>query len=223
MIQVKKLSKTYRKNTKNPVPALKDINFQIPEGDVIGIVGTSGSGKSTLLNILGGLDREYDGEVLIEQKDIKKYDQNIYRRKMVGTVFQQFNLLGTLTVLENVLVPITFGKQMPKAQSIERAKNLLSRVGLGDRMHHKPNELSGGQMQRVAIARGLIAGPRILLADEPTGNLDSKTGEEIMELLKELNKEEGMTLLIVTHDSELVESLEHKIYLRDGEVLEEKK
>ena len=223
MIQVKKLSKTYRKNTKNPVPALKDINFQIPEGDVIGIVGTSGSGKSTLLNILGGLDREYDGEVLIEQKDIKKYDQNIYRRKMVGTVFQQFNLLGTLTVLENVLVPITFGKQMPKAQSIERAKNLLSRVGLGDRMHHKPNELSGGQMQRVAIARGLIAGPRILLADEPTGNLDSKTGEEIMELLKELNKEEKMTLLIVTHDSELVESLEHKIYLRDGEVLNEKK
>lgn len=222
MIKVQKLSKTYRKNTKNPVPALKGINFEITEGDVVGIVGTSGSGKSTLLNILGGLDREYDGEVLIEEKDIKKYDQNVYRRKMVGTVFQQFNLLGTLTVLENVLVPITFGKQMSKQESVERAKSLLTRVGLGDRMNHKPNELSGGQMQRVAIARGLIAGPRILLADEPTGNLDSKTGDEIMELLKELNQEEKMTLLIVTHDSELVESLEHKIYLRDGEVIEEK-
>lgn len=223
MIQVKSLSKTYRKNTKNPVPALKNINFEIPEGDIVGIVGTSGSGKSTLLNILGGLDREYDGEVLIEQKDIKKYDQNVYRRKMVGTVFQQFNLLGTLSVLENVLVPITFGKQMTKSESIERAKTLLTRVGLADRMSHKPNELSGGQMQRVAIARGLIARPRILLADEPTGNLDTKTGEEIMSLLKELNTEEKMTLLIVTHDSELVSSLQHKIYLRDGEVLEEMK
>jgi putative ABC transport system ATP-binding protein len=201
------------------VNALDDVDFKIEKGSVVAIVGPSGSGKSTLLNILGGLDREYQGEILIDGKDIKKYNANYYRRHIVGTIFQQFYLIPTLSVAENIMLPITLGNQFDREFANKRLQHLLERTGLSNRADHKPKELSGGQAQRVAIARALITQPKIVLADEPTGNLDSKTGKEITELLYELNKEEGMTLVIVTHDTELFKDVKKKIFLRDGKVV----
>jgi putative ABC transport system ATP-binding protein len=201
------------------VNALDDVDFKIEKGSVVAIVGPSGSGKSTLLNILGGLDREYQGEIHIDGKDIKKYNANYYRRHIVGTIFQQFYLIPTLSVAENIMLPITLGKQFDREFASKRLKHLLDRTGLSNRADHKPKELSGGQAQRVAIARALITQPKIILADEPTGNLDSKTGKEITKLLYELNKEEGITLVIVTHDTELFKDVKKKIFLRDGKVV----
>ncbi|MBI2356843.1 ABC transporter ATP-binding protein [Candidatus Dojkabacteria bacterium] len=208
-------------NKKVKVKALDDISFTIKEGSTIAIVGPSGSGKSTMLNILGGLDTEYKGSLLVDGKDIKDYDTNYYRRNIVGTIFQQFNLVSSLTVAENILLPITFGKQLGKGRVNDRLEYLLGKLGLKERADHKPTELSGGQSQRVAIARALIAKPKIILADEPTGNLDSKTGGEIVDLLFELNKEEGTTLIIVTHDPELFNNVDRKIHLRDGKIIQE--
>jgi putative ABC transport system ATP-binding protein len=201
------------------ISALVDVNFDVEEGNSVAIVGPSGSGKSTLLNILGGLDTDYKGEILVDGKDIKNYNTNDYRRNTVGTIFQQFNLVPSLTVSENILLPITFGKQSTKEDAQERLEYVLEKLGIADRANHKPNELSGGQSQRVAIARALIAKPKILLADEPTGNLDSKTGQEIVDILFELNKEEGMTLMIVTHDVSLFKGVDQTIRLLDGKVV----
>ncbi|KKR06090.1 MAG: hypothetical protein UT34_C0001G0130 [candidate division WS6 bacterium GW2011_GWF2_39_15] len=220
MIKASDLKKTYKLNKKVEVHALNDINFSIPEGSSVAIVGPSGSGKSTLLNILGGLDTDYKGEILVDGKDIKKYDTNYYRRHIVGTIFQQFNLVSSLSVTENILLPITFGKQFDKQHVKERLNYLLDTLGLKDRAEHKPTELSGGQSQRVAIARALIAQPKIILADEPTGNLDSKTGKEIVNILFKLNKEEGTTLIIVTHDPELFNNVNKQIHLRDGKIID---
>jgi putative ABC transport system ATP-binding protein len=220
MIEVKNLSKIYQMNAENKVFALNDISFIAETKEMVAIIGSSGSGKSTLLNILGGLDRIYEGEVIVDNKDIKDYNPNIYRRFKVGTIFQQFNLISALNVLENILLPVKFGKQLSVKESEDRAKYLLDKVGLLDRLKHKPSELSGGQMQRVAIARALLAKPEILLADEPTGNLDSVTGKEIMHLLFELNAEESMTMFLVTHDLHLAEGIDRKLFLRDGRIVD---
>jgi putative ABC transport system ATP-binding protein len=219
MIEVHNLKKIYQMNSKNTVTALDNISFTAQTKEIVAVVGSSGSGKSTLLNVLGGLDRMYEGEVIVDNKDIKKYNPNDFRRNKVGTIFQQFNLISALTVLENVLLPVKFGKQMSIKSAQERARYLLHKVGLLDRLNHKPNELSGGQMQRVAIARALLAKPEILLADEPTGNLDSTTGQDIMNLLMELNQEEDMTMFIVTHDLGLVQGIDRKLFLRDGQLV----
>lgn len=220
MIEVINLKKIYQMNAENQVFALNDISFTAETKEMVAIIGSSGSGKSTLLNILGGLDRVYEGQVIVDNKDIKDYNPNTYRRLKVGTIFQQFNLISALNVLENVLLPVKFGKQLSVKDAKDRAKYLLDKVGLTDRLKHKPNELSGGQMQRVAIARALLAKPEILLADELTGNLDSVTGKEIMHLLFELNAEENMTVFLVTHDLNLADGVTRKLFLRDGKIVD---
>jgi len=216
MIIIKNLTKKYYRGRRNVVDALTGFDCKIKEGEVWGIIGPSGSGKSTLLNILGGLDKDYSGKVIVDEKDLKKYNLNHYRRRLVATIFQQFYLIPSLSVEENITLPIIFGKQKNKKQLSERLDYLLKRVNLEKRRKHKPNELSGGEAQRVAIARALITNPKILLADEPTGNLDSKTGQQIVDLLLELHEDEGTTLLIVTHDISIGKSLENKIELLDG-------
>lgn len=220
MITVKNLKRYYEMNQDTIVKALDDVNFEANNKEIIAIVGTSGSGKSTLLNILGGLDLEYEGEVIVDNKNIKDYNANLYRRQKVGTIFQQFNLINTQSVYENIILPIKFGHQLNPKDLRERADYLLDKVGLTDRKKHRPTELSGGQMQRVAIARALMVKPEILLADEPTGNLDSKTGSEIMHLLNTLNDDEDMTVFIVTHDLNLVKGIDKKIFLQDGKVID---
>ncbi len=221
MIKAESLGKTYRMNKNVSVHALQEVSFEIPDSSTVAVIGPSGSGKSTLLNILGGLDTAYDGNLLVDDKDIRDYNTNQYRRNVVGTIFQQFNLVSSLTVTENILLPISFGKQLDSFDLNNRLEYLLDRLGLKDRAKHNPTELSGGQSQRVAIARALIAKPKIILADEPTGNLDSKTGSEIVDLLFDLNKEEGTTLVIVTHDPELFMNVDKRIHLRDGNIIKE--
>ncbi len=222
MIKIENLSKTYKISKNNIVDAVRDMNLHIKEGEVVTIVGPSGSGKSTLLNILGGLDRQYKGQVVVDGREVRDYNSNYYRRKVVGTIFQQFYLIPSLTVVENTSLPMIFAETPDKKEIKKRVENILERVGLQDRRNHRPKELSGGQAQRVAIARALVARPKILLADEPTGNLDSKTGAEIMELLLQINKEQNTTLLIVTHDTELISGAQRKIFLKDGKVTSDK-
>ncbi len=219
MIKVRNLRKIYKPSKKVQVHAVNDVSFEIDHGSTVTIVGPSGSGKSTILNILGGLDSQYMGEVMVNDKEVRKYNPNYYRRHVLGTIFQQFYLIPSLTVAENILLPIKFGKQLNKAQTMERLMYLLERVDLKNRANHLPSELSGGQAQRVAIARALMGKPQILLADEPTGNLDSKTGREISKLLFDLNKEEQTTLVIVTHDKKLFKQASESIYLRDGKTV----
>ncbi len=216
MILIKNLTKKYVRGKKNIIDALSSFDCKIKEGEVWGIIGPSGSGKSTLLNILGGLDKDYSGKVIINNKNLKKYDLNYYRRHVVATIFQQFYLIPSLTVEENIKLPIIFGKQKNKKEVEQRLEYLLKKVGLEKRRKHRPNELSGGEAQRVAIARALITNPKILLADEPTGNLDSKTGKQIVDLLLNLHKEEKTTLIIVTHDLSIGKNLKNKIELLDG-------
>ncbi|KUK77241.1 MAG: ABC-type antimicrobial peptide transport system, ATPase component [candidate division WS6 bacterium 34_10] len=215
-IEIKNLVRIYQPSSKVKVDALRGLNIDIQAGEMISIVGSSGSGKSTLLNILGGLDWEYSGDIIVDGKNIREYDQNYYRRYIVGTIFQTFYLIPTLTVEENILLPIKFGKKMSKKEIDMRLEELLEAVGLKDRRKHIPKELSGGQAQRVAIARALIDKPKIVLADEPTGNLDSKTGAQILELLNKLNKEEKTTMIVVTHDMKIADKTERKIKLVDG-------
>jgi ABC-type lipoprotein export system ATPase subunit len=216
MIEINKLTKKYRISRNNVVDAVNNLSFDIESGEVVTIIGPSGSGKSTLLNILGGLDREYEGEVKVDDIEVRDYDSTDYRRTVVGTIFQQFYLIPALSVEENIALPSIFASGKSKKEIKSKVEELMEKVGLQDRRTHKPKELSGGQAQRVAIARALIADPKILLADEPTGNLDSKTGEEIMNLLLDLNKEQGTTLMIVTHDTELIFGAQKIIHLKDG-------
>ena len=214
-IDIKNLKRVYQMSKEISVEALRGVNFDIKEGEFVSVVGSSGSGKSTLLNILGGLDREYTGHVLIDGTDIKKYNPNFYRRHIVGTVFQQFYLIPSLSVEENILLPMKFTGSKDIDVS-KRLEYLLDMVDLKDRRKHLPKELSGGQAQRVAIARALIDAPKIVLADEPTGNLDSKTGEAILTLLKELNRTEGVTVILVTHDKNISKKTDRVITLVDG-------
>jgi putative ABC transport system ATP-binding protein len=214
-IEIRKLKRKYVMSKDVSVEALRGVSFNIYKGEFISVVGSSGSGKSTLLNILGGLDWEYTGDVIVDGKNIKEYDHNFYRRYVVGTIFQQFHLIPSLNVEENILLPYKFSKR--KGENInQRLEYVLRMVGLEDRRKHLPKELSGGQAQRVAIARALIDSPKIVLADEPTGNLDSKTGDSIITLLEELNKEEEVTIILVTHDQKVASRTERIITLVDG-------
>ena len=214
-IQVQNLKRRYAISKSVFVDALRGVTFDVEKGEFISVIGSSGSGKSTLLNILGGLDRKYTGSVYVDEKDIKEYDPNYYRRYIVGTIFQQFYLIPSLNVEENILLPLKFGKK-DGIDFEERLNYLLDIVGLKHRVKHFPRELSGGEAQRVAIARALIDSPKIVLADEPTGNLDSKTGNDILKLLKELNKEEELTILLVTHDQAIAQKTDRIITLVDG-------
>ena len=202
------------------VDALRDVDLEIGRGEFIALAGPSGSGKSTVLNLIGGLDRPTSGRVWFNGTELASSDEPTltqHRRRNVGFVFQSFNLLPRLTAEENVALPLMFSG-VPEKQRLARARSLLQRVGLGARLTHRPTQLSGGEQQRVAIARALVARPALLLADEPTGNLDTHTGAEIMALLCELNQEQGLTLLVVTHDPEVAAFADRTIRLRDGEV-----
>lgn len=220
MIKVHNLTKTYKMGKENVV-ALKDINLSIKEGEFVAIVGPSGSGKSTLMNIIGGIDTPLTGSIIIDGEDISKFKEkklSEFRNKKIGFIFQSFNLDASLTALENVMLPLMFGSVELKKRKI-MAQDMLNKVGLQDRLKHKPTELSGGQKQRVSIARALINTPKIILADEPTGNLDSKTGASIMELLKSLNAN-GYTIVLITHNMEEAKNANRIIEIRDGEILE---
>ena len=200
----------------NKVIALRDINLSVEEGEFLIIMGPSGSGKSTLLHIIGCLDSPTKGKVYIEGKEVSKMDLVKVRRKYIGFVFQQFNLIPNLNVYENVELPLIFSG-VPKEKREKKVIEILERLGLSNRIYHYPNQLSGGQKQRVAIARALINNPKYILADEPTGNLDSKTGKEVMELFKELN-EEGRTIILVTHDPNVAKYGSRIVYIKDGKL-----
>ncbi len=218
MIELKNVKKRYEMGD-NIVMALNGVDISIKEGEFVSIVGPSGSGKSTLMNIIGCLDVVTEGEYELNNIPIKDYDQDTLadiRNRQIGFIFQQFNLLNTFSALENVMIPMTYAK-VPKAKRIEKAKELLALVGLGDRIDHKPTELSGGQQQRVSIARALSNDPAIILADEPTGALDSKTGQEVLAQLRKLN-DLGKTVVIITHDNDIADTTDRKISLWDGKV-----
>ncbi len=223
VITIKELNKTY-KNGSVEVHALKDVNLEIQHGEFIAVMGQSGSGKSTLMNILGCLDRPTSGEYLLEGINIKDQSQDelsLIRNKKIGFVFQAFNLIPRTDVLRNVELPMIYAKQKTSYRRA-RAIELLEKVGLGDRTHHLPNELSGGQKQRVAIARALANNPPIILADEPTGNLDTQSSDEIMEIFRDLNKE-GSSIILVTHEPEIAEYADRVIVFRDGRLIEDRR
>ncbi len=221
VIDARELTKVYKMGEVE-VHALRGLSMRIMRGEVVAIMGPSGSGKSTLMNMIGCLDRPTSGEYYLDGEAVAnlKDDQLAeIRNRKVGFVFQSFNLLSRATALANVELPIRYSGQSSGRK--ERARSALEQVGLGDRLHHRPNELSGGQQQRVAIARALVNDPAIILADEPTGNLDTKSGEEIMHLLLNLNKESGTTLIIVTHDPDVAAQTQRSIHIRDGVVVED--
>ncbi|MFZ8014877.1 ABC transporter ATP-binding protein [Fusobacterium watanabei] len=219
IITVDNINKTY-KNGLLELQVLKNISFKVDKGEFLAIMGSSGSGKSTMMNILGCLDNQYEGRYILDGIDISKSTENELseiRNKKIGFIFQSFNLLPRLTALENVELPLVYSS-IPKEERHKRANELLKMVGLKDRTHHRPNELSGGQRQRVAIARALVNNPSIILADEPTGNLDSKSEGEIIEILQKLNKM-GKTIVIVTHEPSIGKIAERKIVFKDGEII----
>ena len=219
IITVDNINKTY-KNGSLELQVLKNISFKVDKGEFLAIMGSSGSGKSTMMNILGCLDNQYEGRYILDGIDISKSTENELseiRNKKIGFIFQSFNLLPRLTALENVELPLVYSS-IPKEERHKRANELLEMVGLKERTHHRPNELSGGQRQRVAIARALVNDPSIILADEPTGNLDSKSEGEIIEILQKLNKM-GKTIVIVTHEPSIGEIAERKIVFKDGEII----
>ena len=219
IITVDNINKTY-KNGSLELQVLKNISFKVDKGEFLAIMGSSGSGKSTMMNILGCLDNQYEGRYILDGIDISKSTENELseiRNKKIGFIFQSFNLLPRLTALENVELPLIYSS-VPKEERHKRANELLEMVGLKERTHHRPNELSGGQRQRVAIARALVNNPSIILADEPTGNLDSKSEGEIIEILQKLNKM-GKTIVIVTHEPSIGKIAERKIVFKDGEII----
>jgi putative ABC transport system ATP-binding protein len=222
MIEVNAVTKRF--DRRSSAVALDDITVAIPRGQLVSIVGPSGSGKSTLLNLIGGLDRPTLGEILIDGEPIGHLSDDALtrvRREKVGFVFQFFNLMPSLTCLENVGLPLHL-RGWPRRRVVERARELLELVQLGNRLDHLPDELSGGQRQRVALARALSGYPPILLADEPTGNLDMRTGQDILMVIRDLHARLGSTVVIVTHDSGVAQSCERIVTLRDGRIVEDK-
>jgi len=218
-VRVRNVIKRYEMGTVI-VEALRGINLEIQRGEYISIMGPSGSGKSTLFNMIGGLDKPTDGRVYIDEVDIAQldaYELAWLRCRKIGYIFQSFNLIPVMTALENVTLPMIFAG-VPSEEGIEKAVDLLTMVGLGDRIQHKPLELSGGQQQRVAIARALANDPAIVLADEPTGNLDLNTGREIINLLKRMNEENGVTIISATHDLKMLDVSDRIFWIRDGRV-----
>ncbi len=219
IIQVRGLTKELPLG-KVTVHALRGVDMDVYQGEMVSIIGPSGSGKSTLLGLIGGLDSPTHGSVVIDGVDISRMNEDqltTIRNEKIGFIFQFFNLIPTLTALENVALPIQFAHK-PQFKPERRARELLELLGLGDRMRHRPAELSGGQQQRVAIARALANNPPLLLADEPTGNLDTESGQVVLEALKEVQRESGTTVVIVTHDSDLTQFTDRTITLIDGEI-----
>jgi|TARA_B100002003_G_scaffold241534_1_gene263379 putative ABC transport system ATP-binding protein len=203
------------------VTALQGLNLEIQKGEFVSIMGPSGSGKSTAVNMVGCLDLPTKGTITLNGKDISKLSESSLaqiRGKMIGFIFQQFNLIPTLTAKQNVMLPLMF-QNIVEHKRITRAEELLTMVELGDRMDHKPTELSGGQQQRVAIARALAINPEVILADEPTGNLDSKTGLNVMKFLKDLHRKEGKTIVMVTHDDYVAKAADRTVHLKDGKLM----
>lgn len=223
MIRLQDVSKEYKLDGEIFV-ALKDINLEIKDGEYISIVGPSGCGKSTLMHIIGLLDTPSKGKVMINDLDISKISDDKLsklRNEFIGFIFQQFNLLNKLTVLENILLPTVYSRKKLDFDPQKRAFELMERFGIAEKAKSFPNKLSGGQQQRVSITRALINKPMVILADEPTGNLDSKTGIKILDLLEELNHKDKITIVVVTHDGQIAEKMDRHIHLLDGEIIRE--
>ncbi|MDP4013768.1 MAG: ABC transporter ATP-binding protein [Candidatus Nanopelagicales bacterium] len=218
MIQLEDVTRAYRLGDER-IEALSHVNLSIDDGDFVAIMGPSGSGKTTLANVIGGLDRPTSGRVVVEGRDLSRCgdaEMSHYRNQHVGFVFQNFNLHTRQTAERNVMLPLVFAKVNARERT-RRARAALEKLGMGDRLRHRPNQLSSGQRQRVAIARALVNNPRLVIADEPTGNLDSKRGAEIMDLFVELNNQ-GVTLLVITHDSNVAARASRTLHIQDGRV-----
>jgi putative ABC transport system ATP-binding protein len=223
MIRLKKITKIYQPSKKVKVVALNQVTLDIGSGEFVAILGKSGSGKSTLMYVIGLLEKATTGTVLINNKNISSFsDKEIskIRNQNIGFIFQQFNLINKLSVLENVLLPIYYSSSSTGSESTNYAKNLLDRFGISNKEGAYPNQLSGGQQQRVAITRALVNKPNIIIADEPTGNLDTKTGLQIMNLIKEINEKEKKTIILVTHDPQIAKYASRTFLLQDGELIE---
>jgi putative ABC transport system ATP-binding protein len=224
VIRVENVSKVYDMG-KVKVRALDDVSLSVRRGDFISIMGPSGSGKTTLLDVLSALLRPTGGEVYIKGKPISKMNDDQLaqvRGKTIGFIFQTFNLIPRMSALENVMLPLWFA-DMPAGERQLKAEKILTEVGLGERMNHKPNELSGGQRQRVAIARALAVEPDVIVADEPTGNLDTVSGNQILEIIRELNEKKGKTVLMVTHEPDIARLAQETLFLRDGKIIQKEK
>ena len=219
VIRAEKLTKTYMLG-EVPLQVLKGVSITVPKGDFVAIMGASGSGKSTLMNILGCLDHPSAGKYWLDSEEVSQLSPDgraFVRNHKIGFVFQGFNLLPRTSALENVVMPLSYSHEnLTEREGRRRAREWLERVGLGDRTHHEPAQLSGGQQQRVAIARALVNRPRLLFADEPTGNLDSKTSREILEMFQRLNREEGITIILVTHDPGIAQYAQRTVRISDG-------
>ncbi len=223
LLTAEEVTRVYTLGRDNQVHALRGVSFAVDRGEHVAIVGSSGSGKSTLLNLLGALDRPTSGHVRYDGRDVRDMDDAELaqlRNGSIGFVFQSFQLLPRITALDNVILPLVYRPGSPRERR-ERARTALEQVGLDDRVTHRPGELSGGQQQRVAIARALVTEPALLLADEPTGNLDTRTGEEIMVLLEQLHRERATALVVITHDEEVAARAKRRIELRDGLIVTE--
>lgn len=223
-IRLENIWKTWKIGDGEVFTALKGVNLEIAKGEYSAIIGPSGSGKSTLMHMIGLLDKPTEGKVVIDGQDVSRLDDNStskLRSEFVGFVFQQFNLLNKLTVRENILLPITYTRKKMEFNPEERAEYLMERFGILSKKDSYPNKISGGQQQRVAVARALIMNPQLILADEPTGNLDTKSGDEIMKLFEELNKTENITVVLVTHEPDIAGRTRRQIRVRDGEIIKD--
>ena len=223
LIEMSGIRKTYRLGDVE-VPVLKDVSLFVEPGEFVAVMGASGSGKSTLMNIVGCLDRPTSGSYRLDGREVASLSRDErarMRNSLIGFVFQNFNLLARTSALDNVLMPLAYSDvSLPRRETIRRATSLLERMGLADRLHHFPSQLSGGQQQRVAIARSLVCNPRLLLADEPTGNLDSRTSADVLQLLESLNRDEGITVVLITHDPNVGQHAQRMIRISDGSVVE---